>query len=203
MYKNINDYELLYLISENDEIAYNDIYKKYTEIVKIEAKKVYKKCKYLGIGIDDLYQVGLLGLTKAVANYKESEGILFYTCASVYINKEIQTFIRDKQRHKHIILSDSISLDKELDIDGTTLFEIYSCSEDVQSNYDSYLKCKKILDFKYCFSFLDSQIYELRLNGFSNQEIATLLDVKYKKIDNTLTKIRNLLKKDLNNIELY
>ena len=203
MYKNVNDYELLYLISENDECAYNDIYTKYKEIAKIEAKKAYKKCKYLGISVDDLYQVGQLGLTKAITNYKESEGILFYTCASVYINKEIQTFIRDKQRHKHNILSDSISLDKELDMDGTTLFEIYSCDEDVQNNYDSYLKCKKILDFKYYFPSFYSQIYELRLNGFTNQEIATLLDVKYKKIDNALIKIKNLLKKNLNNIELY
>lgn len=203
MYKNINDYELLYLISENNEYAYNDIYTKYKDIAKIEAKKAYKKCNYLGISIDDLYQVALFGLTKAITNYKESEGILFYTCASVYITKEIQVFIRDKQRHKHSILSDSISFDKELDVDGTTLFEIYSCDQDVQSNYDSYLKCKKILDFKYLFPFLYSQIYELRLNGFSNKEIATLLDLKYKKIDNALTKIKNKIKKELNNIELY
>ena len=199
MYKNINDYELLYLISENDEYAYNDIYTKYTEIAKIEAKKAHKKCKYLGISIDDLYQIGLFGLTKAIANYKANDGILFYTCACVYINKEIQTFIRDKQRHKHSILSDSISLDKELDIDGTTLFEICSSDADIQRDYDSYLKCKKILDYKYFFSFIDSQIYELRLNGFTNQEISILLDIKYKKIDNALTKIKNILK----NIELY
>jgi len=203
MYKNINDYELLYLISEKDECAYNNIYKKYNEIVAIEANKAYKKCHYLGISIDDLYQMGLFGLTKAINNYKENEGILFYTCVCVYVNKEIQTFIRDKQRHKHRILSDSVSLDKEIDIDGTSLLELYSYDADVPKDYDSYLNCKKILDYKYHFSFINSQIYELRLNGFTNQEIAILLDIKYKKVDNALTNIKNLLKKNLNTIELY
>lgn len=82
MYKDINDYELLYLIAENNEVAYNNIYDKYDNIIKIEAKKYYRKCKYLGFSLEDLYQVGLYGFGLALSNYIEQEGVLFYTYAN-------------------------------------------------------------------------------------------------------------------------
>lgn len=203
MYRNSNDYELLYLISENDEYAYNDMYAKYKDLIKIEANKIYSKCKYLGINREDLYQAGLCGFSKALTNFDVEDGTLFFTYANTYINRELQTFVRDKSRNKHGILSDSISLDKELDDDGNTLSVLIAGERSAQACYDSYINYKIILDIKYSLSFFYSQVYELRLNNFTNKEIAILLDVKYKTIDNAVTKIKPLIKKELNKIELF
>jgi len=203
MYKYINDYELLYLISENNEEAYNRVYSKYRELVKVEANRIYSRCKYLGISKEDIYQAGLYGLSQAINNFNEKDNVLFYTCAKTFIIREIQTFIRNKNRNKHNILSDSVSLDKEIDEEGNCFSLFIEGDMNVHNVYDNYRKSKWILDLKYKMSFFCSQVYELRINNFSNQEISILLDVKYKMIDNAVSKIKNILKKELNEIELF
>jgi len=202
MYKDINDYELLYLIAENDEVAYNDMYLKYNGIVKAEANKLYRKCKYLGISKEDIYQAGLYGLTQAIDNFDEHGGVLFYTYVLAFINREMQTFVRNKSRIKHNILSDSISLDKEIDSEGNTVSLFIGGEADTYKCYEDYIKSKRILDLKYDMPPLCSLVFEMRLNNFSNKEISVLLDTKYKVVDNALTKIKNMLKKELNKIEL-
>lgn len=202
MYKNVNDYELLYLVAENDEDAYNDIFKKYKQMVHIEANKIYKKCGYLGISIDDFYQAGYYGLCMAINNFDEQMGVLFYTYANKYIVRELQTLIRDNSRYKHSILSDGVSLNMEIDEEGNTLDILIAGEKDIINKYEETIKYKKIIDFKYSLSFLYSLIFELRMNNFNNIEIANLLDIKYKTVDNAIMSIKNKLKKELNKIEL-
>lgn len=202
MYRNTNDYELLYLISENNEAAYNDIFSKYNNIIMIEAKKFYNKCRYLGISLDDIYQAGLYGFSLAISNFNENEGVLFYTCAITFITREIQTFIRNSGRQKHNVLSDCISLDKTIDEDGNTMDNLIDSGFDMIKQYSDYQNTKRLLEFKHDLPFLYSLIYELRINNFSNKEISMLLDIKYKAVDNAMRYIKNKLKKELNKIEL-
>lgn len=202
MYKNINAYELLYLISENDEEAYNSLYKKYGEMIKIEAQKIYRSYRYLGISWDDLYQAGLYGLNSAIKNFDEHKGVLFYTYVKTFVKHEFQTFIRNHSREKHNILSNSISLDKEIDDDGNC---IDSLIENKVNNIDEFYAnehVKQILDFKYDLSFLHSLIYELKINNFTNKEISILLNLDYKKVDNAISSIKNKLRKKQNIIEV-
>lgn len=203
MYKNNNDYELLYLIADNDDEAYNNMFHKYRELVKIESNKIYRKSKYLGVSKDDIYQAGLFALTQAIKNYNEKCGVLFYTFASTYINRELQTFIRDKSRNKHMLLTDSISLDKEIDGDGNSLLIFIEGENNTDKIYDSCIRYKEILDLKYKLSFFYSMVYELRLNNFTNKEISILLNRDYKSIDNAITKIKKHLKKEVNQIALF
>lgn len=202
MYKEVNDYELLYLISDNNEIAYNDIYAKYDNMIKIEAKKFYKKCKYLGISWEDIYQAGLYGFSLAISNFDEHEGTLFYTCANTFVKREIQVFIRNNSRYKHNILSDSVSLNDDIDDSGTTIESVIDSGINIVSQYSNYMDYKSLLSLKYDLPFLHSLIFELRLNNFSNKEISILLDIKYKSVDNAITSIKSKLKKELNKIAL-
>jgi len=202
MYKNINDYELLYLIAEKDEDAYNSICTKYSNMVKIHANRIYRNSKYLGISYEDIYQAGLYGLTMAIKNFDENQGVLFYTCASTFITREMITFVRKNNRHKHNVLSDSFSLDTEIDADGTIMLDFIENKNNNIKKYYENDEIDKILDFKYKLPFMYSLIYELRLNNFTNQEIAVLLGVKYKFVDNALMTIKDKLKKELNKIEV-
>lgn len=203
MYKDVNDYELLYLIAENDEVAYNSIYNKYSNMVKIQANKIYSKSKYLGISYDDVYQAGLYGLTLAIKNYNENEGSLFYTFANTFIKREMASCIRNHDRCKHNILSDSISLNKDIDEEGNVVQDFIESKDNSIKWYDEIENINKLLDFKYDLPFLYSLIYELRMNNFSNKEIAILLDIKYKTIDNAMRIIKCKLKKQLNKIEVF
>ena len=156
MYKDINDYELLYLIAEKDENAYNSIYTKYSNMIKIQAKKMHQKSKYLGISYDDIYQAGLYGLAMAINNYDEKEGVLFYTCANTFILREIQNLIHNHNRCKHNILSDSLSLNAEIDSDGNVVLDFIENQNNSIKEYYENLTINKLLDFKYELPFLHS-----------------------------------------------
>lgn len=195
VYKDLNDYELLYLVSERSEDAYNEIYKKYHNIIAKEANKYYRYFKHLGIEYDDLYQSGFIGLDNAIRNFSDKEGVLFYSYASLFIKREIQSQITSANRNKHNILNYSISLDKELD-DDTSLGELISNDDTtVDEKLMSSINRKRIIDLKYNLPPLQAAIYELRLNNFSNIEISNLLDISYKSVDNALHSIKKTLKK--------
>ena len=57
---------------------------------------------------------------------------------------------------------------------------------------------KRIINLKYDLNINYMPIFELKVNGFSNTEIAKLLDIPYKKVDNALYNIKKSLKKLLN-----
>lgn len=202
MYKDINDYELLYLVAENDEAAYNDLFSKYDKMIRIEAKKFYRRCDYLGISLDDIYQAGLYGFSLAIDNFDEKEGVLFYTYANTFIVREIQTLLRNHGRYKHALLSQCVSLDKEVDDEGNLLSLFIDNGVNIVNQCEEHLIQMNLLNFKYELPFLYSLIYELRLNSFNNKEISELLGIKYKTVDNAIMSIKNKLKKELNKIEL-
>ncbi len=202
MYKDVNDYELLYLIRESNEEAYNNMYDKYNNIVKIEANKYYKKIPYMGISYEDIYQAGLYGLEMAIRYFDEKTNTLFYTFASTFIKREILTFIKNCSRNKHNILSQSVSLDTPIGDDVVLEELIPSLGNSIDDYYDSY-KNRAILDLKYELPSFQAQVYELKLNHFSNKEIAILLDVPYKTVDNSITSIKRKLRNSKGLIEVY
>ena len=53
----------------------------------------------------------------------------------------------------------------------------------------------KRLDFKYELSDRQALVYELKFNNFTNKEIASLLDLNYKSVDNALKLIRQKIRK--------
>lgn len=195
MYKAVNDYELLYLVSENNEDAYNEIYKKYEKFVKALALKYFKNCKYSGISFEDVYQAGMCGLFSAVNHYDDKNNALFYTYVTAFVSNEIITFLKKNTRNKHNILSDSISFEQKIDEDGNTLECFLASDETAASTYYDYENKLELFLFRHDLPFLHSQIYELKMNNFSNKEISILLDIKYKTVDNAITTIKNKLRK--------
>ena len=111
-------------------------------------------------------------------------------------------FIRNNSRYKHNILSDSVSLNDDIDDSGTTIESVIDSGINIVSQYSNYMDYKSLLSLKYDLPFLHSLIFELRLNNFSNKEISILLDIKYKSVDNAITSIKSKLKKELNKIAL-
>lgn len=201
MYNENNDYELLYLISEKDEYAYNELHQKYNRLIKNIAKKIYNNSKYYGFDLDDIYQIGLCGFYTAVYSFDEKEGVLFYTYAISIVTKEMMTFVRNYNRDKHNVLSDSISMNKQIDDDGNNIGDFIGSCDNRSDNFHNFELSKRLIDLKYELPFLHSLVYELRVNNFSNTEITSLLDIGYKKLDNILRDIKDKFSKKINLIE--
>lgn len=102
-YKKVNDYEVMYMISENDDASRELLFKKYLPIVSKISSKYLAFAKKLGIEFDDLLQEGMIALNSAISNFDDSNGVLFYTYASVCIERHIITYCKRANNKKIII----------------------------------------------------------------------------------------------------
>ncbi len=191
-YKDLNDYELVYQVRESDDVAYSLIVKKYSHLVDMLARIYLKKNRNIGIEYEDLFQEGMVGILKALDDYDAQT--LFYTYASLCAKREMERLIKAHKRNKHMILNNAVSLNLTLkDNDDIVLEDLIPSPFNLEKYYISECNYNKMIDFKYELDLDDSPIYELKLNGFSTDEIAILLDKNYKYIDNHLHKIRKKL----------
>ena len=195
-YRDSNDYETMYMIRENVEDASEYMFNKYKPLIGKLAFSYFKKYNNLGIDYEDFYQEGMYGLAKAMECYSPNDTSLFFTYASVCIKREIGKLLLRSTRYKNVPLNSYISFDTIVSEEGLRMEDVlYSKTDLVESKIvDSELYNSMIL-LKYELDGIHSGVYELRLNGFSNTDIAVLLDITYKDVDNSLRSIKKKLKK--------
>ena len=189
-YKNVNDYEQLYLISENDEEANRVMYEKYKPIIYSFAYQYYKIVKKYDVDVEELVQEGYIGLSNAINKYKDNTDANFYTFATVCIERSIQSFCRKYKTIKAKKLSNKISIDSDDEILNIELRE----DETTDVNPNAYLEKKNyndmLINFKHSLSNRASMVFELRYNGFNNKEICSLLDLSYPMIEKCVREIK-------------
>lgn len=193
MYTDENDYELLYLVSEENETAKEMFYEKYRPLVQMKASKYYNYINGKGYELNDLIQEGMIGLSQAINDFKEQKNVKFVTFASVCIDRQILTFIRDVNRQKHKLLNDSLSIDYTSSNLGRPLLDILFDEKnlnpedsfiDIESEEELKASIKKILTKR------EYEVFELRCEGFSYQEIACLLNTTVKAVDGAMSRIK-------------
>ena len=203
MYNDENDYELLYLIQEDNEDAKEIVYEKYRPMVEMKAKKYYSQIKSNGYELNDLIQEGMMGLSRAIKDYKDDKNSKFVTFANVCVERQMLSFIRDVNRQKHQVLNSSISIDQADEATGRTLLDVLNDDSTANPEKSFILleeqeelknKIKKYLTKK------EQEVFDLRFEGFSYQEIAVLLNTTTKSVDGTISRIKQKItnyKKDI------
>lgn len=190
-YKNINDYELVYRVRENDDEAFSIILKKYEPIIINLANKYFPLVKKFGIEISDIIQEGRIAVVKALNSFNNENTTIFYTYVRLCIERHLVSYLRFLSSKKNSVLSYSL---------GDDNLETFA---DVRYEPINYL-CRKcdyeiFLDFKNSLDFLDSNIVELKYNGFSYKEISILLDLTLSCVSSRLFRIkRKMLKRKTN-----
>ena len=181
-----NDYELFYMVGESEE-ALTCLIKKYEPLFKKLSYFFIRKFPNNGLDVDDLMQQCRITTCCALDKFNDQNGVLFYSFLLVCLKRALSNYIRK-------------SFNKELnymDFENYEIMDEFSVCEDSCFNVLDREFERNIIDFKYKLSFVDSCIFELRYNGFSYKEIAILLDIKDKKVDNSLLKTRKKLEKYL------
>lgn len=200
-YKGVNDYELLYLVGENNEEVYNSIYAKYKPLIHRMAKTLCENYKSALVEYDDLFQEGMYGLNNAIKSFNGKSGSLFYTLAKLCISREMNGYVAKMLRGKNMILSSAVSFDTPISKNGFIVEDtLYSHDDSVELQFESIEMEKYILDLKYELKDEYMPVYELKLNGFSNAAIANLLDLRYKDVDNYLRSIKKTLRRKIINL---
>lgn len=199
-YKGVNDYELLYLVGENNEEVYNSIYAKYKPLIHRMAKTLCENYKSALVEYDDLFQEGMYGLNNAIKSFNGKSGSLFYTLAKLCISREMNGYVAKMLRGKNIILSSAVSFDTPITNGFVVEDTLYSHDDSVELQFESIEMEKYILDLKYELKDEYMPVYELKLNGFSNAAIANLLNLRYKDVDNYLRSIKKTLRRKIINL---
>lgn len=191
-YKEINDYEVLYLVSEDMDASFDILFQKYLPIIKAVAKRYFLFGQNHGVEFQDLVQEGYLGLNNAITTYNSSLNTIFYTYACLCIERNISAYCRSISAQKHELLNTSISDDKY----SCTLVEDFS---DMCSFYkfDTFELQEVLLENLYLLNLDTRCVFLLRFHGFSYMEISKLLDISLSMVDAQLSKARRFMKKRL------
>lgn len=197
-----DDNELIYLVSENSEDANKVIYEKYAPVIDYYAKNYLALVENAGLDYNDLYQEGLLGVISAINSYSTRKDIKFSTFAFMCIRRKMLTAVKNANRKKHSVLNESLSLEYKCD-EGKDSFENTLASReqgvlDLLVSKENDECFRRMVDRD--LTEFEKMVYEMKVNGFGNNEIATALKRSYKSIDSALCRVRIKLKKILSEI---
>lgn len=202
-YANMLDEEIVILARNNDRAAEEYLIGKYRNFVKAKAKTYF----LIGGDKDDIYQEGMIGLYKAIRDFRPDKLSSFRAFAELCITRQIITAIKTATRQKHIPLNSYVSLNKPIydDESDRTLMDVLSTvhisdpEELIISNEE-----KTKIQNKMCevLSDLEMEVLRCYLDGKSYQEIACDLDRHAKSIDNALQRVKRKLEKFLKEQEV-
>lgn len=181
-----------------NSLAQEIIINKYEVFIKGKARSYF----LIGADKEDIYQEGMIGLYKAIRDFKNEKETSFKAFAELCITRQIITAIKTATRQKHIPLNTYISLNKPIyeDESERTLLDVLvglkiTNPEDVIISKEEVanieLKMSKVL------SGLELEVLNSYLDGKSYQEIAVDLDREAKSIDNALQRVKRKLEKSL------
>lgn len=184
-----DDYELVYLAQEGNEDAINIIYDKYKPIIIKKSKNAIVFVTHHGIEINDIMQEGFIGLDEAIKNFSQDNFATFYTFATLCIDRQILNYLRRINGNKDRILNEAIMIDDTLE---KTLKDSYDIEQSLIGNDNNTYVTKKIRENLTDF---EKAVFDLRINGYSFEEISKKLNRDLKSIYNTLQRIRIKVKK--------
>lgn len=194
----ISDEELLKKVKNGDEIAENEIFARYKDlVVKIS------RCYFIvGDDIEDTIQEGMIGLYKSIKNYNPSKEASFKTFAVLCIKHQIQNAIKLSNANKNKPLSDAISFqdlspaENEDDFVSTPL-ELLFEYDPIEKAIDKEEFLNLNNQIKSSLSKFEFEVLKFYLQGYTYKEIAKNLNVSEKSIDNSLSRIKSKLKQKL------
>ncbi len=197
MYKDINDYELLDQVADN-EIATETLFDKYKPLIIGMAKKKYFANQTSGLDLNDLIQEAMIGFSTSINTYDQNKDAIFFTYARTCINRRLIQTINSANRLKHQILNESLSVDN-LNLEDISSTELLSDNSNNPENLliDDENTREIINKIEKELTSLEKQVFELKTDGFNYKEIAEILHKNPKSIDNANARIKKKAEKYL------
>ena len=192
------DEQVVKLAQDADGAALEYLLNKYKNFVRTKARSYF----LIGADHEDLVQEGMIGLYKAIRDYRAEKLSSFRAFAELCVTRQIITAIKTATRQKHIPLNSYISLNKpiyEEDSDRTLLDVI---TEEGVSNPEEMIIDREDLSLiegriGQMLSGLEKDVLVRYMEGKSYVEIADEMGRHVKSIDNALQRIKRKLLKYL------
>ncbi len=194
----LEDEQVIELVHQGESEALDYLINKYRNFVRAKARSYF----LIGADREDIIQEGMIGLYKAIRDFKEDKLTSFKAFAELCITRQIITAIKTATRQKHIPLNSYVSLDKPIydEESDRTLMDVISGAKALdpeeliinQEEFDDIeVKMGELL------SDLERKVLVLYLDGRSYHEISEELNRHVKSIDNALQRVKRKLERYL------
>ncbi len=200
-FENMSDEEIVIDAKDNNNtVALDYLINKYRNFVRAKARSYF----LIGADREDIIQEGMIGLYKAIRDFRNDKLSSFRAFAELCVTRQIITAIKTATRQKHIPLNSYVSLNKPIyDEDSDrTLLDVLSGSK-ISDPEELVISREEFIDIEEkmgeILSDLEWKVLMAYLDGKSYQEIAVELDRHVKSIDNALQRVKRKLERYLDN----
>ena len=188
----LDDHYLIALAKQGKKDAYDRIVKRYYGFVRLKASSYF----LIGGDADDLIQEGLVGLYKAIRDYRTDRESSFRNFAELCVTRQIITAVKTASRNKHAPLNQYVSFAQTpaaaIDSDAT-LEEVLPgpLSEDPSERVIASEELRSLVScLSSVLSDLESRVLSLYLDGYSYEVIGERLECDTKTVDNALQRVK-------------
>ena len=191
--RELADLQLVVRARNGDQAALDGLIRRYTGFVRLKASSYF----LAGGDAEDLIQEGLIGLYKAVRDFRHDKETSFRSFAELCVTRQIITAIKTATRFKHSPLNTYVSFsntpagqDSDSDVTlgdalpGPSVDDPSICvisTEELQS---------LVFSLGTGLSKLEADALKLYLEGSSYEEMAEALGCDTKTIDNALQRVK-------------
>ncbi len=197
-YENMLDEEIVLSAREGNLTSLEYIINKYKNFVRAKARSYF----LIGADKEDIVQEGMIGLYKAIRDFRNDKLSSFRAFAELCITRQIITAIKTATRQKHIPLNSYVSLNKPIydEESDRTLLDILTATK-ITDPEELIISREELVSIEAkigeILSDLELEVLMSYLQGKSYQEIACDLDRHVKSIDNALQRVKRKLEKYL------
>ena len=176
------DGKLVRLAQSGDNDAMEQLCAEYKDTVRMLARPYF----LIGADRDDLIQEGMIGLYKAIRDYREDHNSSFASFAELCITRQILSAINASRRQKHQPLNSYISLYR--------LELIEQPGGDPEERFisrETAAALRRVINTR--LTPLERRVTELFLQGMTYRQIAEAVPCPIKSVDNALSRVKRKL----------
>ena len=183
--------------------ATDQLIRRYHGFVRMKASSYF----LVGGDSDDLIQEGLLGLYKAIRDYRTDRESSFRNFAELCITRQIITAVKAATRNKHSPLNQYVSFGQSPAANGeseTTMEEILpgpAASDPVNQAISAEELASLVTHLRGALSDIESSVLGFYLEDRSYEEVAELLGTDTKAVDNALQRVKRKVGRHLDSRE--
>jgi RNA polymerase sporulation-specific sigma factor len=187
-----DDHYLIALAKQGKRDAYDRIVRRYYGFVRLKASSYF----LIGGDSEDLIQEGLVGLYKAVRDYRTDRESSFRNFAELCITRQIITAVKTATRNKHTPLNQYVSFSQTpaAASDGEPTLDEILPGPEAHDPVNQVISTEELHSLVACLSSvlseLESSVLSLYLDGHSYEAIAERLGCDTKTVDNALQRVK-------------
>ena len=190
-YEAFSDEELIEKLRQGENDITDYILEKYKPLVRKKTNAMY----LIGGETEDLIQEGMIGLFKAIRDYRPDKDASFYHFAELCINRQLYSALEASNRKKHQPLNSYISLsdqDNQGAVAAELLVDQERGPEQMVIEQELWVEYKKRLEQN--LSKMENKVLQYYLDGNHYIQIAEIMGKSPKSIDNALQRIRQKIR---------